>query len=172
MNEIKIIPNSHAILYVTSSIYGDQECLIDVEDVPKVSKYRWTVKFCGKDLYYAHAHIGTTTISLHRLVMGFPDRGLVVDHIDGNCLDCRKSNLRIVSYSNNRRNSVKQRNTKCQYRGVYERNDYPGKYRAQIRFDGRIINLGTFTDILEAARAYDTAARKHYGEFAVTNFST
>jgi hypothetical protein len=169
-NEIIILDEFNSILMVFSKKYGPQECLIDTEDIQKLKCLRWTVKSCHSSLFYAHTHTGTTTKTMHRLVMGNPDG--VVDHINGNCLDNRKSNLRVVSYSENRRNSTKQINTKCRYRGVYERNDYPGKYRAQLRHNGNIKNLGTFTCPKEAALVYDKYAKEVYGEFAVTNFPT
>jgi hypothetical protein len=167
-NEIIYLDDKKAILKVCSKIYGVQDCLVDIEDIPLLSKYKWTIKKCGSSLYYAHAHTGTTTVTMHRIVMNNPDG--IIDHIDGNCLDNRKTNLRVVTYSQNRRNSAKQINTKCKYRGVYERNDYFGKYRAQIRFEGKIINLGTFVCPKEAAMAYDKKAREVYGDFATTNF--
>jgi hypothetical protein len=44
------------------------------------------------------------------------------------------------------------------------------KWRAQIMLNGRLIHLGYFTDPVEAAKAYDEAARKYHGEFASLNF--
>lgn len=176
-NEIKILSDKEAIVLVSSPKYGTQEVLIDTEDIEVLSKYRWNVKAGPHSLYYVHTSLGSRntgkwSMTMHRLLMGHPDRGLVVDHIDGNCMNNKKSNLRVTSYANNRRNSAKQVNTKCRYRGVYERNDYKGKYRAQLRFEGKIYNLGTFTDMILAAKTYDEFARKCYGEFAVTNFPT
>lgn len=169
-NNIIMLDETTAIIKVKSKQYGDQDCLIDIEDIPKLETYSWTVKPCGHDLYYAHTTRGASTLSMHRLIMGYPAN--IIDHVNGNCLDNRKINLREVSYSENRRNSAKQTNTKCRYRGVYERKDYKGKYRAQIRYDGKIINIGTFKCPIEAARAYDKYALEAYGKFATTNFPT
>jgi hypothetical protein len=44
------------------------------------------------------------------------------------------------------------------------------KWQGHASVDGKKIYLGTFTDPVEAARAYDNFAREHYGEFAVLNF--
>jgi len=173
-NKIRQVDESTVAIVLTSDKYGTQECLIDAEDLNRVKAHRWTIKGCGSNLYYVQASIGNSrsgfnsTITLHRLVLSFPNGH--IDHINGDCFDNRKQNLREVSSSENRRNSSKQVNTKCKFRGVYERKETPGKFRAQIRFEGKMLNLGTFKDEVMAAKVYDEAAKKHYGEFAVTNF--
>lgn len=85
--------------------------LVDNEDFDLVSKYKWyEAKAIRKGKYYTSYAVGkdgTTkerkTISMHRLIMGFPD-GLVIDHINHNGLDNRKENLRVVTVSENQKN--------------------------------------------------------------------
>lgn len=173
-NKYRVVDKLTTAIEMISEKYGAQECMIDTEDFNRLKAHRWTIKGCGSNLFYVHCAIGNnrtgfnSTIMLHRLVLSFPDG--VIDHINGDCFDNRKSNLRVATYSENRRNSSKQVNTKCRFRGVYERKESPGRYRAQIRFNGKIINIGTFKDEIEAAKAYDLFAKKYYGDFAVVNF--
>lgn len=92
-------------------------------------------------------------------------RGQYVDHINGNKLDNRKSNLRICSNAENCRNS---RGTgKNRFKGVFW---VANRWMAQIAVDRKTIYLGRFKDEEQAARAYDKAARKHHKEYARLNF--
>lgn len=103
---------------------------------------------------------------LHRAVLGAP-RGLRADHIDGDGLNCRRHNLRPATDANNQANRKISRNNTSGFKGVrWER----GAWRAQIQVSRRVRFLGYFSDPTAAARAYDAAARKHFGEFACLNF--
>jgi hypothetical protein len=94
--------------------------------------------------------------------------GLVVDHINGDPLDNRKSNLRLATQADNSRNSV-QRGSNSGFKGV----SYVAKrglYFASIKHNGRTIGLGRHRTAEDAARAYDAAARRLQGQFARLNF--
>lgn len=96
-------------------------------------------------------------------------KGMVVDHINHNGLDNRKANLRIATFSENRRNSRKAKDTSSKYKGVsWHKNNK--KWHAGININGRRKHLGSFDDEIQAAKAYDEVARKYHGEFSSLNF--
>ena len=99
--------------------------------------------------------------------MGEPE-GLEVDHINGYKLDNRKCNLRPCEPRQNKCNTPLRRDNTTGYKGVYASR---GKYRAQLRNGNKHHYLGSFGSPVEAARAYDKAAREHFGEFAQVNFA-
>ena len=106
---------------------------------------------------------------MHREILKAPD-GIYVDHINRNGLDNRKANLRLATRQQNARNTPKtRRTTHSKYTGVSLRARH-GKWCATIFANGRNTHLGHFDNQLDAAKAYDKAAKKHYGEFAVLNF--
>ncbi len=107
---------------------------------------------------------------MHREILGL-DHGdrRQVDHINGDGLDNRKENLRICDTSKNVINrSIGKINTSG-YKGVNWRKKSK-KWVARIGFNNKRIYLGDFNNKEDAARAYDTAALKYYGEFAKLNF--
>lgn len=98
--------------------------------------------------------------------MKVTDRLTTVDHIDGDTLNNQRNNLRLASY---RENSANQRMCSANtsgFKGVYL---HKGKLVAYIRVNYRRIHLGAYQSKTEAAEAYDLAAIKHFGEFALTN---
>lgn len=99
--------------------------------------------------------------------MDAPD-GMHVDHINGDGLDNRRENLRVCSPMQNLWNSKKQTNTSG-FKGVTKRASDKA-FIARIRVNYKLISLGSFADPIDAAKAYDAAARAHFGEFARTNF--
>lgn len=86
-----------------------------------------------------------------------------IDHINGNRLDNRISNLRLATMSQNLANSVIHRNNKSGFKGVSR---IETRFRAQIKKDGKVIYLGLFASALEAHEAYCEAAARLHGEFA------
>ena len=106
-------------------------------------------------------------IYMHRFIMK-PNKGMVIDHLDGNTLNNQKNNLRICTHTENMRNSKISINNKSGYKGVsYQENR--NNYRAQIKFNNKTINIGDFIDPIDAAKAYNAAALKYHGEFAHLN---
>ncbi|MCK4959402.1 MAG: hypothetical protein KAT00_08370 [Planctomycetes bacterium] len=83
--------------------------------------------------------------------------------------DNRRSNLRICTRRENSWNRHCSRSGKSRYKGVHW-SEERGRFRATITFHGKRVHLGYFRDEVKAAKAYDKAARKHYGEFAYLNF--
>ena len=98
--------------------------------------------------------------------------GLYVDHINGDRLDNRKANLRAATTFENRWNTQKVKGKySSKYKGV-KWNKQHKRWIAQIIAKGKVRYHGCFTDEIEAAKAYDQAAKKHHGQFAVLNFKS
>ena len=103
--------------------------------------------------------------------MGVTDPKIQVDHIDGDGLNCQDENMRLCTQTENSRNSKIQVNNSSGYNGVnWESNSK--KWKAQIAINKKQTHLGLFLSAIDAARAYDEAAKKYYGEFAKLNFPT
>jgi hypothetical protein len=90
----------------------------------------------------------------------------IVDHIDGDGLNNRRSNLRLATPSQNAGNSRIRSNNTSGYKGVCF---ISGKWVAQITYKSNPMTLGRFDDILDAARAYNAGAIKYFGKFARLN---
>ena len=91
-----------------------------------------------------------------------------LDHINGIKWDNRIENLRESTQLQNTRNRPQNKNSSSSYKGVHKAPT--GRFYAKICVEGTHIYLGAFSDEINAAEAYDTAAKKYFGEFAYTNF--
>ena len=146
--------------------------LVDDADYEWLSQWKWRImERC--QLFYAIRSTGSKHNRgfelMHRLILGLqPNNKLQTDHIDGDGLNNQRSNLRACTRTQNRQSARKRKVGTSKYKGVccYVRN---GKWHSRIRINGKLIHLGSFESETDAARAYDEAAPKHYGEFALTN---
>jgi len=149
---------------LTQGLYA----MVDASDYGWLSRHNWWAAPAGNTYYAMRRHHGKTLL-MHQEIM-VPAEGYIVDHIDGHGWDNRRSNLRNCTRTQNSRNRQKQsKPSTSPYKGV-RRNRRTGKCRAYIGHQGRKIYLGTFWIEIEAARAYDRAARQYHGPFARLNF--
>lgn len=139
--------------------------LVDQQDFDFVSRHHWTI---DERSYtnYAVTTINGKKVYMHRLLV---DANEDVDHINGNGLDNRRKNLRAVSRQQNswNRKVSKKLYHKSQYIGVTWSN-HANKWRAYIKLDKQK-HLGYFDDEKYAAIAYNNAAIRYRGNFAVLN---
>ena len=138
----------------------------DMVDIDLVKNHTWSLANG-----YVNSYIDGRNQKLARLIMNaLPNEQ--VDHIDHDPLNNTRSNLRLVDKSQNQMNSKTRPDTGSErwsrYKGVTRRK-CNGKYRAYIKHNYRNIHLGTFDNEQDAAMAYDKAALKLFGNFALTN---
>lgn len=142
---------------------GD-EAFINADSVEDARKYVWNVHKARRSrTLYAKAHVPGVKprkeIFLHNLVMKVVGG---IDHKDRNGLNCVRSNLRPATKSQNASNRIHK--TAARYRGVSKSSECE-KWQAAIKDN----YIGLYSTPEEAALAYNSAARKEFGEFAVLN---
>jgi len=177
--------------------------LVDDEDYDFLNQWKWHAGVNGKsDNFYARraGHLSENycsccknllpgskpiTFLMHRELISVGEDE-VVDHIDRNSLNNQKHNLRVCSVWENSMNRTARKNCSSKYLGVSKMNyinrdkktriiTSQGIYwKAQIRYKGELIGLGTFPYTNEgeiaAAKAYDNAATIYFKNFANLNF--
>lgn len=142
------------------------EAVIDAADAHLVQSFNWTANVNRHSVYgYCVVPGGSQkNIRLHRLIMAAPD-GVMVDHVDGDGLNNRRSNLRLASHSENGRNSRTPATNVSGFKGVsWDRSRC--KWQAHIRVNGKSKNLGRFDSAELAHAAYAQAASRFFGQFA------
>lgn len=107
------------------------------------------------------------TISMHRFILEV-ERGVKIDHKSRNSLDNRRGNLRMATTGQNRMNTPSYCGN-SRYKGVSWLESNKG-WRALIQKNKKNFYLGTYKTQKEAARAYDKAAQRLFGEYAYSNF--
>lgn len=136
--------------------------LIDIDDIEKVNNYKWHLSNNG----YASSKCKATNnknILLHRFLLDCPD-DMVVDHINHNILDNRKSNLRVCTHQQNMMNqNINSVNTSG-YKGV-SWNKRKEKWEVYIDFKNKRIKLGYYISKEEAIKVRKQAEIKYFGEF-------
>lgn len=138
--------------------------LLDDED-RHLAEYRW----CFSHGYAVRGRpraLGGGNIYLHRDVMR-PPRGVEVDHINGDTLDCRRPNLRLVTHQQNMLNKRKRSTNISGFTGVVKCGK---RWRAQFVYRGRLFIVGVADQPAQAALLRDEFARSIAGEFVRLNF--
>ncbi len=141
--------------------------LVDDEDYERLSVRKWWRSHYGYAVSSTMRNRVKTTYWLHREVLGDP-QGQDVDHINGDRLDCRKSNLRACSRSENLANMGMRSDNTSGYKGVYWSKQIK-RWIARIGVRGKYIHIGTFDNPLDAAIAYNKVALEERGAFARLN---
>ena len=130
---------------------------ISREDFERVKEYCW-IESHG---YIVARMRDGKNILLHRLIMNAPD-GMFVDHINHDCFDNRRCNLRIVDPVRSTWNQRTRNDNECGVRGVYQ---WDGRWIARISVCKENIDLGHFDTKEEAEAARKEAEVKYYGEY-------
>ena len=159
-------PPSDEIRYI--ALTQGKFAIVDAADYEWLSQYKWYASEGHAGKCYAMSHAGRRRpVRMHRLIMK-PPPGFVVDHIDGNGLNNRRSNLRICTQAQNLRNRPGRVAT-SRFKGV-SFDKRRNLWAACISENDRTIHIGCFDSEIEAAFAYDLNALALAGEFAYLNF--
>lgn len=150
---------------------------VDDEDFDRFRLWRWTLLITPSGKRYAKRTTRdagkTVHIFLHKEILQLACGGTLkfpqdqVDHRDQDGLNNRRLNLRVASAYQNAANVGLRKGCQVPYKGVAL---FKGRYRARITAQGVVAHLGVHDSPIGAARAYDAAALRLHGEFAVLNF--
>jgi len=153
---------------VISKNGAEHTIILDDGDFEQLSKMRWTI---GKG--YAFRMIAITKwTSVRKELVDYilpPIAGMERDHINGNKLDNRRSNLRYCTHSQNMYNRKTKRGKHNLYIGV-RKSTTQGKWIASVAVGRHQKYIGTYSTEVEAAKARDYVASQLHGEFAKLNF--
>jgi hypothetical protein len=165
-NNFTLVPELSAYRMELTKAYST---LISIEDYPRVKMHIWSVTVVRQVPYATRGAIrpdGKQRVEyLHRFLLQ-PHSGQKVDHVSGDTLDNRRTNIRIASHAQNMANKKRSRNNTSGATGVTPSRTSPGKYVAQIACQGKIHYLGMYSTIDEASHIREAAASLLNGPFA------
>lgn len=143
----------------------DLFALVDDDDYERLSQWEWSLN----NGYAVRSCLGKE-LRMHNEITHTPE-GYQADHKNHNRLDNRKDNLRTATHSQNQWNKPKYHkiNPSSQYKGV-KFDKRRCTWCSEIQAHGQRIYVGTFVTEVDAALAYDRAAKVYHGDFAATNF--
>lgn len=160
--------NDWVFMDISTEMYPNTFTKIDKVDFDRVSNYKWhknSSGYAGRcTTLYGRGGLKICYL-LHRDILN-PQPKQWIDHINGDRLDNRRSNIRICTPSQNNMNIGPINGRK--YKGVFK-TKHGVTYEAKIGFNNKTIYLGCFDSQQKAARAYNVAAKLYFGEFARLN---
>lgn len=164
---MSIKSDEFAVVYLSQGAIA----LIDADDQDRVFDHNWSVVNHKGKLYASFKRRGQPMVYLHRFIMREPDEW--VAFVNGFSLDCRKANLRRCAKPEFDLINRSRPGMTSRYRGVHLKDPHKRKkpWVAVIEHAGRKIQLGTFANEDDAARAYDLEAIKLKGVAAKLNFN-
>lgn len=150
-----------------------KETVVDDEDYDSLNEYSWFSNESGANPYayrtpWIKGQNKSGSVPMHHQILGCIGEGREVDHINGNSLDNRKSNLRYVTRSQNNWNQKGQEGCSSKYKGVAW-NKRRGYWEAYIQIENQKCHLGVYQSEKMAALAYDLSALCLRGEYARVN---
>lgn len=140
---------------------------VDDEDYEYLSQWKWFYKktshggYAVRNSDYKRGK-PRHSVWMHRVIMKTPN-GFETDHINGDKLDNRRMNLRIVTKSQNQWNRKKQAGS-SKYKGIYW-NKANQRWHVQLQMGGKKVWLGYYKTEEEAKKAYDEGVRRFFGNF-------
>ena len=157
-NPIIIHKGYAEIIIKNKNCVGIARSIIDEEDIKIVSKHKW---------HLSNGYAKTRkSRKMHQILN---PSWKITDHINGDKLDNRRSNLRKATSAENNRNRRKASHK--QYKGVYKSTTkHLESYHSKLGIGDKNIYLGSFSNKILAAKAYDNAAVEYFGKFARLNF--
>lgn len=175
MNLLEQVAMSPLSSYCIIQLTKGQYAIIDAADYPLVRGRKWhsewnshTQSYYAKSSKYGGLVDGKKkiiTTRMHRLILGLTDWHITADHINpAATLDNRRYNLREATRTQNRRNSRIQKNNTSGFKGVYK-SRFGKPWYAMICVDRKLIKLGSFDTIEEAAESYEKASLLYHKEF-------
>lgn len=141
---------------------------VDDSDYLWLNQWKWYAQNTKTGFYAVRKDSQGCCILMNRLILGLTDKSIKGEHIDRNSLNNQRNNLRSATHAQNMSNRRVLTKTSSKYLGVrwFTRDK---KWYAGITKDNKGIHLGSFDTEIEAALAYNNAAKKLHGEFANLN---
>lgn len=148
-----------------------QQAIVDDHDFDWLIQFKWHAHRSARGKFYAQRRDGKVMQRMHRLITGYE----LTDHIDGDGLNNRRSNLRRATPAQNMMNRIKWTCSESRFKGVYRATGGSGRwngrsYVAKLRTGGIQKHIGTYPCEEDAARAYDDYARRIFGAWGTYNF--
>lgn len=158
-NEYDLTSYDYGVCYFHNN--PDEFFIFDKEDYDVLNNYCWAKSTSNG---YATTRIGSkSSATAQSVIIGSPPDGMVIDHINRNRLDNRKSNLRFTTQKENARNRGTMSNNTSGYTGVHYQKA-SRKWRASIAVDYHRIQLGEFDTKEDAYDAYIQARKRYWGD--------
>ncbi len=138
--------------------------LVDDEDFDRLSRFNWRVSIHKKK----RTAYAVAVVKMHRVILDVSDSKTLVDHHNGDGLDCQKRNLRKCTNAQNSANMRSHRGSRSKFKGV-QFHKHSGLWMSRINRQEKVY-VKYFKQEVRAAVEYDVVSRVLDREFARTNF--